>query len=52
LAVGVARLVGTVRVRHAADDVLADVPREPVLWEGSVMHGRLTHELPSAVQQT
>ena len=45
LAAGVARLVRTVRVRHAADGVLADVPREPVLWEGSVVHGRLTHEL-------
>jgi hypothetical protein len=45
LTAGVARLVLTVRVRHAAADVLADVPREPVLWEGSVVHGRLTHEL-------
>lgn len=33
------------RVRHAAADVLPNVPSEPVPREGSVMHGRLTHEL-------
>ncbi|MBX9790281.1 MAG: hypothetical protein K2Y37_15290 [Pirellulales bacterium] len=32
-------------VRHAAADVLADVPREPVIVEGANVHGRLTHEL-------
>lgn len=34
-----------VRVRHAAPDVLRDVPREPVICEGSLVRGRLTHEL-------
>lgn len=34
-----------VHVRHAADDALRRVPREPVLAEGSIVHGRLTHEL-------
>lgn len=32
-------------VRHAAPEVLPDVPREPVLREGSVVSSRLTHEL-------
>ena len=32
-------------VRHAAPDVLPDVPNAPVVCEGSVVHGRLTHEL-------
>lgn len=39
------RLVAPARIRHAADDVLADVPREPLLVEGAIAHGRLTHEL-------
>jgi hypothetical protein len=39
------RLISPVRVRHAASDVLPDVPREPVVVEGAVVHGRLTHEL-------
>ena len=30
-------------VRHAAPDVFPDVPKEPVICEGSVVHGRLTH---------
>lgn len=34
-----------VRIWHAAADVLPDVPSEPVIREGSVVHGRLTHEL-------
>jgi len=33
------------RVRHAGPDVLPDVAGEPVPREGSVVHGRLTHEL-------
>jgi hypothetical protein len=33
------------RVRHAGPDVLPDVPQEPVILEGSVVHGRLMHEL-------
>ena len=40
-----AATTSAVYVRHAAADVLADVPREPVLVEGSNVHGRLTHEL-------
>jgi hypothetical protein len=38
-------LLRPVVVRHAAADVLAGVPREPVLLEGSTVYGRLTHEL-------
>lgn len=34
-----------VRVRHAAPDILRDVPREPVICEGSLVRGRLTHKL-------
>ncbi len=33
------------RVRHAAADVLPNVPSEPVIREGLVVHGRVTHEL-------
>ncbi|MDR3637625.1 MAG: hypothetical protein P4L84_27715 [Isosphaeraceae bacterium] len=33
------------RVRHAASDALPNVPQEPLIREGSVVHGRLTHEL-------
>ncbi len=33
------------RIRHAAPGVLPEVPQEPVLYEGSTVHGRLTHEL-------
>lgn len=32
-------------VRHAAPDVLPNVPNEPILREGTFVHGRLTHEL-------
>jgi hypothetical protein len=32
-------------VLHAAPDVLPEVPAEPVISEGSFVHGRLTHEL-------
>ena len=38
------------RVRHAAPDVFPNVPKEPVICEGSVVHGRLTHELRETVQ--
>jgi len=34
-----------VRVRHAAADVLPEVPCEPLVCEGVVAHGRLSHEL-------
>jgi hypothetical protein len=34
-----------IHVRHAAPDTLPNVPQEPVIREGSVVHGRLTHEL-------
>jgi hypothetical protein len=48
-AILVAWAVGTLifpaHVRHAAPDVLPNVPREPVIREGAVVHGRLTHEL-------
>ena len=37
--------ISPVHVRHAALEVLPNVPREPVIQEGSVVHGRLTHEL-------
>lgn len=33
------------RVRHAAPDVLPDIPNEPVSLEGSIVCGRLTHEI-------
>jgi hypothetical protein len=38
-------ILGRRRVRHAAPDVLRDVPNEPATLEGSVVSGRLTHEL-------
>jgi hypothetical protein len=38
-------IISPARVRHAASDVLPKVPHEPVIREGSVVHGRLTHEL-------
>ncbi|MGH7137413.1 MAG: hypothetical protein ACREHD_16845 [Pirellulales bacterium] len=34
-----------VYVRHAHPDVLREVPSEPAICEGSVVHARLTHEL-------
>ncbi len=34
-----------VYIHHAAADVLPDVPTEPLTVEGSIVHGRLTHEL-------
>ena len=33
------------RLRHAAPHILPSVPSEPVIWQGSVVHGRVTHEL-------
>jgi hypothetical protein len=41
----VRRVFWPARVRHAAPDVLPDVPPEPVLFEGAVVRGRLTHEI-------
>jgi hypothetical protein len=41
----IGRIVSPRRVRHAAPNVLPGVPREPVVLEGSVVHGRVTHEL-------
>ena len=38
-------IISPARVRHASADVLPDVPREPVIREGSILYGRLTHEL-------
>ena len=34
-----------IHIRHAGPDVLPNVSREPVICEGSVVHGRLSHEL-------
>jgi hypothetical protein len=34
-----------IHIRHAVPDVLPNVPAEPVICEGSTVHGRLTHEL-------
>ncbi|MBS0202193.1 MAG: hypothetical protein JSS49_04775 [Planctomycetes bacterium] len=45
LAWAISSIISTVHVRHAAPDVLPNVPTEPVILEGSVVHGRLTHEL-------
>jgi hypothetical protein len=39
------RIIWPVRVRHAAPDVLPNVPTEPVTLEGSVVHGRVKYEL-------
>jgi hypothetical protein len=33
------------RIKHFESDQFANVPHEPVLLEGSMVHGRLTHEL-------
>lgn len=38
------------RVRHASPDVLPNVSTEPVSLAGSVVHGRLTHELSEEAQ--
>ena len=45
LASAVASFLLPAHVRHAAPDVLPNVSSEPVLLEGSVVHGHLTHEL-------
>ncbi len=45
LAVAIKKIVLPTCVRHAAADVLPNVPREPVIQEGLIVHGRLTHEL-------
>jgi hypothetical protein len=42
--------ISPARVHHAALDVLPNVPKEPVLCEGSVVYGRLTHELSEDAQ--
>lgn len=41
----VASILRPVRVRHADASVLPNVSNEPVIQEGSVVHGRMTHEL-------
>ena len=38
-------IISPAHIRHAAASVLPSVPQEPVTREGSVVHGRLTHEL-------
>jgi len=45
LAWAVGSIILPARVYHAAADVLPNVPKAPVIREGSVVHGRLTHEL-------
>ncbi len=45
LAWAVGSIISPARVCHAAPDVLPNVPKEPVVREGLVVHGRLTHEL-------
>jgi hypothetical protein len=45
LAGAVSRILSPVYVRHAAPDVLPNVSQGPVVQEGSLVHGRLTHEL-------
>lgn len=35
----------SVRIRHAESGVFPDVPSTPLVVEGSIVHGRLTHEL-------
>jgi len=42
---GTASIISPAYVRHAAPDVLRNVPQEPVVRDGSFVHGRLTHEL-------
>lgn len=45
LAWGIRSIVLPAHVSHAGPDVLPDVPWEPVIREGSEVHGHLTHEL-------
>jgi len=44
-AVTIGSIIRPARVSHASLDVLPSVPKEPVICEGSVVYGRLTHEL-------
>ena len=44
-AVTLAKIIFPARVHHASPGVLPGVPKEPVICEGSVVSGRLTHEL-------
>jgi hypothetical protein len=39
------QIIAPVRLRHARLDVLPSVPYEPLVQEGAIVHGRLTHEL-------
>jgi len=43
-------IISPAHVRHASPDVLPNVPKEPVIREGSVLYGRLTHELCEEAQ--
>lgn len=38
-------LIFPAHVRHASHDDFPDVPREPLVREGSIVNGRVTHEL-------
>jgi hypothetical protein len=49
-AVTLARIIFPARVLHASPGVLPRVSKEPVICEGSVVYGRLTHELCEDVQ--
>lgn len=44
------RVIFPVYVRHAAPGTLPGVPSEPILYEGLVAHGLLTHELAQTPQ--
>jgi hypothetical protein len=50
LASVIGRMVSPGHVRHAIPDVLPNVPQEPLIREGAVVHGRLTHELREEAQ--
>lgn len=50
LASVIGRTVSPGHVRHAVPDVLPNVPQEPLIREGAVVHGRLTHELREDAQ--
>lgn len=50
LAIGIRNVTDPVCVRHATLDTFPDVSSEPLLREGSVVHGRLTHELTQGNQ--
>jgi hypothetical protein len=50
LAWAIRGIIFPVSIRHAGSDSLPNIPREPVITEGSVVYGRLTHELCETAQ--